>query len=751
MKQKYFKIVINYLKIRMGNFCERDTVAKQEIRVLLPEENERNLKEISFQKPMNIRKNFDSGEINRPLLISRYFKGPNGDIPIPIAICEEYSFETLKCLGSGGYGSVFEIERISDNKKIAMKRQTFDDAEGFHNIVKEINILYRLMDYGNIVEFIENYNDLYNNAIFIFMEKGDLTLKDILDKNPSGLPLQLIKQLLIDMVIGLSFAYKESVAHFDIKPHNILIFNTISRKELSYIHLNEQFDKMIFKLTDFGGGTLKINKSNNTRLREGMGFTPGFAAPEVKLASLENEKSEEEEENKNENALFDESKKNELNKDLDLPSLINFEKADIYSLAMTIFSCFRVKFSNKQFLNNKEAHDKDVENKVDKIQSPEEDLSWLKDLLRNMLKYDKNERYDLKQVLEKLGLELPKNKKELKKRKQKTLTLSQINDLPPPMIAQPIEYDFTFAEMLVIEAKKKIENFKTFNPNIMTNVINTRIAVASGMKYDRSSNLVFARNSQGLGEDNRKITLKYEKNGEIFKGFVEKGLRILEGIQIWPDQKVYSGGFRRDEISDEGIMVFPDKKIISGSWRNGLIEGGYEFDGEQFAYYGSFNSGCKYGKGIEFSLDGTTFDVEYGLGGKLMRREKWVNDQLIKFDQNSQGRSYKSSLGLSSNSYNNPDVPQLGANSFLSRPKSTLYSEMPPIREETEKESKGSFLNSKIEVHRTMAIIKYEEFLKIKELSNFREVLRKFSKNVLVGLKKKHIIPTNVLNIHFNY
>jgi len=171
----------------------------------------------------------------------------------------------------------------------------------FQAITKEINILYRLKHFDNIVRFIDHYYDKVNKNYFIIMEKGTISLSDMIKRNPNGLDLNLIINLFLDVLHGLYNAYNESVAHSDIKPANLIYFEKNPRKNLNNVLQIDAFTKAysklakqdifnreiieenIFKILDFGAGTMKIQNDESV-LRKEMSYTPLYCCPEVMLS-----------------------------------------------------------------------------------------------------------------------------------------------------------------------------------------------------------------------------------------------------------------------------------------------------------------------------------------------------------------------------------------------------------------------------------------------------------------------------------
>ena len=101
------------------------------------------------------------------------------------------------------------------------------------------------------------------------MELCDGNLNDILNKNKSGLLLNIIKKIFIQLNEVLKTMAKKEIIHRDLKPENILIKYTDTNKN--------DFD---IKLTDFGF-------SNNSSIQTfSMVGTSIYMAPEIESYSF---------------------------------------------------------------------------------------------------------------------------------------------------------------------------------------------------------------------------------------------------------------------------------------------------------------------------------------------------------------------------------------------------------------------------------------------------------------------------------
>ncbi len=173
----------------------------------------------------------------------------------------ESEYKIIKEIGQGGFGIVFECERIKDKKRFAAKALKTDPTQNdineclFLADIKESFIL-EAVDY-----FINTDWPKYNQLVII----TELALYD-LDQymktlNKENMKEDEIKQIAAQVVIALSFLHHEKrISHRDLKPENILIFPNFR-----------------IKLSDFG--LAKVSQFSKATMT--FCGTMMFAAPEI--------------------------------------------------------------------------------------------------------------------------------------------------------------------------------------------------------------------------------------------------------------------------------------------------------------------------------------------------------------------------------------------------------------------------------------------------------------------------------------
>lgn len=580
----------------MGNACKPKKKREYKEKILLEPH-------IYTQKKPNEDVNVDLAFPTKEILI----KGKKEfSIPIPLYLLKDFDETTIILLGEGSFGSVFSAERKEDLKTFAVKRLTFKEEEGdYDSITKEIKILYRLIPYGNIVAFEDTYTDKSNKAIFIVMEKADSNLSSYIREYNGCLPPEILRMLFIDMLFALSYSYKESVVHSDIKPDNILVFRKVSRSNLPNVYQDKKFENIVFKLTDFGAGTIN-NPHDKTKFRKDMSYTANYAAPEILMQDKPQDENEE-------------SKKN-----ADKAFLVNFEKADIYSLGMTLLLCCGIEKKQISHINKYELEDKhenDIKEVLEKLELQKPQYKEFIPHFKEILKFDLSKRASLNGLVKNFQLDIPKPvfTKIVRKGKEIPKEYSDMNyHVPPEDIAQPIEYSFASEKLLLKNSMTKLSQIKLEPKNSKGNNWFFKRSKNEDKLVNKPEKMEVASDHNLPKSDEKKkyVTMKYIKSGEIYCGKYREGFKTDNGIQLYQDGGVYEGNFRRDFPSEKGTKIFKDGTLFFGFWWNGLIDQGILIQSDTVTYVGEFKSELKDGKGIEIMKNGTIYEGEFSKGMK---------------------------------------------------------------------------------------------------------------------------------------
>lgn len=176
-------------------------------------------------------------------------------------------FRINEKIGSGGFGKVFRMTRISDERKFAgkafSKAQLLSKLRGKSSLFNEISLM-RSLDSKNFVKIEAVYET--ERSVYLIMEL--LEGGEIFSRFPQNrLSSQETKHLVRSLIQAVCELQARNIIHRDIKPSNIML--KYSNRELADSEL---------KLIDFGLSTLADSSGHNLFSICG---TPGFIAPEI--------------------------------------------------------------------------------------------------------------------------------------------------------------------------------------------------------------------------------------------------------------------------------------------------------------------------------------------------------------------------------------------------------------------------------------------------------------------------------------
>ena len=129
-------------------------------------------------------------------------------------------YKIIKKIGSGGNGAVYLVEK--ENNIYALKKITDLFHEDIENYQKLLNVLFKINN-ENIIKYYESF--LENNCLYIIMEYGgDLDLKKFIDQRiPLLIEEKIIKDIIIQICLGLKEVHKNNIIHRDLTPDNIFM------------------------------------------------------------------------------------------------------------------------------------------------------------------------------------------------------------------------------------------------------------------------------------------------------------------------------------------------------------------------------------------------------------------------------------------------------------------------------------------------------------------------------------------------
>lgn len=177
----------------------------------------------------------------------------------------EGRYELGRLLGSGGFGRVYEAERLQPPSQKVVIKLGIRGQSG--RLLEEIGAAYELT-HQNICSYKDCGTDA-NLGTYLVLQHGGESLEALIDSHEISLEQAL--DVVTQAAHGLDYAHSEGVIHQDVKPGNILVQRDDRRWKV--------------RVTDFGiavTGTVATNTVGQHTIlaTRGIGYSRGYAAPE---------------------------------------------------------------------------------------------------------------------------------------------------------------------------------------------------------------------------------------------------------------------------------------------------------------------------------------------------------------------------------------------------------------------------------------------------------------------------------------
>lgn len=138
------------------------------------------------------------------------------------------SYRTVRLLGSGGLGAVWEAVRIDDpNSRVAIKtlhKEFSEHPEISARFRREASVSEQL-SHPNIVAAIEyGITDTLPPMAYMVMDLvSGFSLRQFMRRNGDRLPEKTVLQIFTQIADALNFAHGKGVVHRDLKPGNVMV------------------------------------------------------------------------------------------------------------------------------------------------------------------------------------------------------------------------------------------------------------------------------------------------------------------------------------------------------------------------------------------------------------------------------------------------------------------------------------------------------------------------------------------------
>ena len=132
-------------------------------------------------------------------------------------------FKIIKEVGEGSYGRVYLANRVTDNRKVAIKmldKHHLIKSHKVDHVMREKKILSEFT-HPNLIELVGTFQD-EDNLYFALGYEANGDLIGLLNRMKK-FPIRMVRYFTAQLVGVLQFIHFNGIVHRDLKPENILL------------------------------------------------------------------------------------------------------------------------------------------------------------------------------------------------------------------------------------------------------------------------------------------------------------------------------------------------------------------------------------------------------------------------------------------------------------------------------------------------------------------------------------------------
>merc|ERR1711934_885742 len=131
-------------------------------------------------------------------------------------------YEKLEKIGEGTYGVVYRAKDKESGDIVALKKVRMgNEDEGVPSTALREIALLKEIKHPNTVGLLDVESS--ESKLYLIFEFCDSDLKKYMNNIRGTLSAQLVKELMFQMVMGITYCHMHRLIHRDLKPQNILV------------------------------------------------------------------------------------------------------------------------------------------------------------------------------------------------------------------------------------------------------------------------------------------------------------------------------------------------------------------------------------------------------------------------------------------------------------------------------------------------------------------------------------------------